>query len=248
MNQKEFWNKQALDFPRYNDMDDEFQQKLINIFKEKNMLSKDSTVIDIGCGTGVYTIPIAKEAKKVLALDISPKMLEILKEDSWNYNLTKTIEIKCSNWSEFQSEEKYDLVFASLSAAFRNNADFEKILDYAKGYVCFLDFVDTKGSNFEELLSSKLKIKKQIYKDLENIKQWLNSKNIEYKTIPLTNNYTRLIDIDSALMKVKEVIEFSGNDLELSDDEILILLKPLMIGNKVNFVFNMKLELVWSDL
>lgn len=245
MSQKEFWDNKALDFPRYDEKNDKFQQKLIGILKEKKMLTKDSTVIDIGCGTGVYTIPIAKEAKNVLALDISTNMIESLQEDSWNHNVNKKIETKLTCWSEFESEEKFDLVFASLSAAFTTNDDFEKILKHSKGYVCFLDFVDTKGSNFEEVLFDNFRIDKFVYKDLENIKKWLNLKKINYETVPLINNYSKLIDIDLAIEKIEEQIRFSKKDIDLTKNEILNLLKSFMVNGKVKNELNMKLELIY---
>jgi len=247
MSQKELWDKKAVNFPRYNKEDDDLQQKVIKILKDENILNSNTTVLDIGCGTGVYTIPLAKEAKDILALDISSTMLELLEEDSWNHNVNDKIKTINSNWQEFESEEKFDLVFASLSAAFSDDRDFEKILNYSKKHICFLDFVNDKGSNFEELLFNSYKIDKIIFKDLENKKRWLNSKSIKYKTIPLENTYSSLIELDVAIIKIKEIINYSKNKINLNDEEIVTLLKPLMIGKKVSFVMNMNLELLFWE-
>jgi ubiquinone/menaquinone biosynthesis C-methylase UbiE len=35
---------------------------------------------DLGCGSGVFTIPLSKKVKKVYAIDIEQKMLDILKQ------------------------------------------------------------------------------------------------------------------------------------------------------------------------
>ena len=43
-------------------------------------LSKNDSVLDLGCGEGSVTIPIAKKVTKVTAIDSSEKMLELLKE------------------------------------------------------------------------------------------------------------------------------------------------------------------------
>ena len=40
-------------------------------------LKKDDTVLEIGCGTGLVTFGVAARVKRVLAYDISPKMLEV---------------------------------------------------------------------------------------------------------------------------------------------------------------------------
>jgi len=43
-------------------------------------LSKEDSVLDLGCGEGSVTIPIAKKVAKLTAIDSSEKMLELLKE------------------------------------------------------------------------------------------------------------------------------------------------------------------------
>ncbi|RXJ77083.1 hypothetical protein CRV03_07410 [Arcobacter sp. F155] len=248
MSKKEFWDKAAADFPRYNKENDQFQQKIIEILKNENVINKNTSVLDIGCGTGVYTIPLAKEVKSVLALDISPAMLDILQEDSWNYNVKEKIKADSSGWRDFKSGEKFDLVFATLSAAFSEDVDFEKILEYSNGSVCFLDFVEEKGSNFEELLFHQYGIEKFVFKDLENKKRWLKSKNIKYKKFPLQNTHSELLELDDAILKIKESIKISKKEISPSDEDIVNLLKPITIGSKVNYVLNINLELLlWKS-
>ena len=45
-------------------------------------LQPDDTVLDIGAGTGRWSIAMARVCKKVTALDVSTRMLEILKENA----------------------------------------------------------------------------------------------------------------------------------------------------------------------
>jgi len=44
-------------------------------------LQPEDTVLDIGAGTGRWSIPMARVCKKVTALDVSSRMLEILREN-----------------------------------------------------------------------------------------------------------------------------------------------------------------------
>ncbi|WP_298501715.1 class I SAM-dependent methyltransferase [uncultured Methanobrevibacter sp.] len=44
------------------------------------ILDEHDTVLDVGCGEGSVTIPIAKKVKQVIGLDSSPKMLEYLEK------------------------------------------------------------------------------------------------------------------------------------------------------------------------
>ncbi len=42
------------------------------------LLRGEDTVLDVGCGTGRYTLPLARRCERVVALDASPAMLEHL--------------------------------------------------------------------------------------------------------------------------------------------------------------------------
>ena len=56
-------------------------------FISKLILNKEDTVLDLGCGNGIITIPIAKEVKSVTAVDLSDKMLEILNKKAKEENI-----------------------------------------------------------------------------------------------------------------------------------------------------------------
>ncbi len=43
-------------------------------------LGRDDVVADLGAGIGYFTFPIAEEVREVIAVDMEPKMLEILSE------------------------------------------------------------------------------------------------------------------------------------------------------------------------
>ncbi|MFV9511128.1 class I SAM-dependent methyltransferase [Tepidibacillus sp. LV47] len=44
-------------------------------------LKKEDTVLDLGAGTGYFSLPIAKLVKKVIAVDVSEEMLSHLKQE-----------------------------------------------------------------------------------------------------------------------------------------------------------------------
>lgn len=51
-------------------------------------LSLSDVVVDLGAGNGFFTVPFAEQVDKVLAVDIEPKMLELLKENAQSKNQT----------------------------------------------------------------------------------------------------------------------------------------------------------------
>lgn len=51
-------------------------------------ICKDHTVIDFGCGTGALTIEMAKRCKRVYAVDVSERMLAVLRQKAEKHGIT----------------------------------------------------------------------------------------------------------------------------------------------------------------
>ncbi|QQE77059.1 class I SAM-dependent methyltransferase [Alicyclobacillus sp. SO9] len=49
-------------------------EKLLSVLP----MEKEHTVVDVGAGTGYFAIPVAQRVKRVIAVDVEPKMLEEL--------------------------------------------------------------------------------------------------------------------------------------------------------------------------
>ena len=77
------WDKAAPGFYRRTKKED-YNDALF----EKLILTDEYSVLDVGCGEGSVTIPIAKRVKKVNGVDSSPKMLEYLKKEQMTTTLT----------------------------------------------------------------------------------------------------------------------------------------------------------------
>jgi SAM-dependent methyltransferase len=71
----EYWNARARRLPSGAKQDLYVQHML-----QRMDVSPESTVLDVGCGAGALTIPLARIARSVTALDQSPAVLEVLAE------------------------------------------------------------------------------------------------------------------------------------------------------------------------
>lgn len=105
------WNKAAPNFGKSARKDD-YHTRLI----EKINVSKDDTILDLGCGEGSITIPLAKRAKSVTGVDSAYKMLEILNEKAQKEGIgnIKTIEGDLTNIT-IDNVGKHDIIVASRS-------------------------------------------------------------------------------------------------------------------------------------
>lgn len=72
---------------------------------EKNEIE---TVLDIGCGPGHYVMSALKQGKRVTALDIASKMLDLTKERVEESDLEPNVNYLLADYMEHKFEEKFD--------------------------------------------------------------------------------------------------------------------------------------------
>ena len=128
------WDKTAAQFRQWMDVDD-YPVKLMQHVK----LKPEWSLLDIGCGTGAVSIPAAKKAGRITALDISGEMLQILKEDAQKQNISN-ITYMHRSWNDImvgEDIEPHDIVVASRSVGREPDIQsaLEKIDSAATKYV-----------------------------------------------------------------------------------------------------------------
>ncbi|WP_347489820.1 class I SAM-dependent methyltransferase [Desulfoscipio sp. XC116] len=153
---EEFWNGRAEQFKaNLRKNGGERVEQLITLLSEKNLLKRDGTVLDIGCGIGRHAVEFAEKAGSVVGVDISANMLHYARENSLSSG-ADNIEYVKLNWeavdlSERCWEKYFDLVFASMCPAVRSKRGLEKMSLACKDY-CFINqYIEKKDSLGEEL-------------------------------------------------------------------------------------------------
>ena len=103
------WSKAAVKYSQRASKD-KYTEQLIS----KMILSKEDTVLDVGCGEGSVTIPLSKEVASVTAIDATDKMLEILDEKIKEQEINNIETIKDDvNYVTLEKYGNYDIVLAS---------------------------------------------------------------------------------------------------------------------------------------
>ena len=96
-----------------------YDSEMANIrFKILEMYCKDKKVVDFGCGTGEYFIPIAKIAKKIVGVDFSENMINILKLNLKKYTI-QNVKILRENIKHTSLDSNYFDTVYSLSTLYQ---------------------------------------------------------------------------------------------------------------------------------
>ena len=117
---------------------------------DKGIINAESTVLDIGCGSGQFAVELAKRTKKVVGLDFSEKMLDYASNNAAAAGLDNT-EFIHTDWEGFQCTEPFDLVVASMSPAIAQPEHLYKMLECSRGF-CYLSSFVERHSHLKEKL------------------------------------------------------------------------------------------------
>ena len=148
---KEKWhfkvsNKKA-NVDMWDSMANSFGSHMLPTFEDNNflklidrhkMIDTNSIILDVGCGTGSYALALAGHCKKVIGIDLSPRMIEIAKERAVKENISN-VEFYCMDWHEMDLskegyEDTFDLVFAHMTPAVQSWDTFLKLSQASRGW------------------------------------------------------------------------------------------------------------------
>ena len=156
------WDDAALGFFKRTRKDD-YQDALF----EKLILDEYDTVLDVGCGEGSVTIPIAKRVKKVIGIDSSPKMLEYLEKRAGENNIDN-IETILKPIEEIRYDEIGDVDVVVCSRSLNGIIPIDEVLleldKIANKYV-FITIFGPENKKIEKDFDKELGIKTEDFPD-----------------------------------------------------------------------------------
>ncbi|HAH30867.1 MAG TPA: hypothetical protein DCL44_00975 [Elusimicrobia bacterium] len=130
LNEKLFWNNRARNYPLPFESENlKKTNRILRILRIMGAHFEGRRVLDIGCGTGVYALPLAGKAKSVLGLDSSPAMLKIFRAECRNHDVTNASCV-LSSWAAIPSARlagRFDIALASMTMAIKNKTDLLKM-------------------------------------------------------------------------------------------------------------------------
>jgi SAM-dependent methyltransferase len=156
-----FWDNRAPEFNKVvrQGRPDERIKKINEFLLHNNLLTKQSSVLDIGCGPGRFAVEFAKQAADVTGLDISDKMLDFAVQNAKADKLTN-VSFRKLDWHEVDLEEhnwakRFDLVTAINSPGISDQITLEKMCAASKGS-CFLSNIVDRTDSVQDILRTEI--------------------------------------------------------------------------------------------
>jgi len=172
----------------------------------KSYCKKTDRLLDLGCGTGLFSIALSEYVKNIIAVDSSEKMIEIAneKKDAQNI-LNLSFEVKTIEQMDFQAGS-YDIICAF------------NVLLYIEGYKSLLDRIYgilPQGGYFVSVTDcvGENKIMRVINKLLQRM-----------RIIPYMNQFTTA-QLENVIIQAGFRIVFSENVYEKTPNYFIVAQK-----------------------
>ena len=123
--------------------------------RSRGLLDADSTVIDIGCGPGLFVMEFAATARHVEGLDHSRRFIEYAEMCAKARQINNVSFLETNfltldiNKSGLAGE--YDLVFTSITPAATGNGSLEKLIGMSRAFCHNTSFVNVRDSLAERV-------------------------------------------------------------------------------------------------
>lgn len=133
----EYWDKASTTYDKSErEVRNRRLEKTLGLLKQKGLLFEGMRVLEIGCGTGLLAMALAKNGAHVTALDFSQGMLDRFSE-RLTPDLSDRISILSEDWHTLDIQKKgwakqFDLVIAFMSPGVATADAFFKMMACSK--------------------------------------------------------------------------------------------------------------------
>lgn len=141
------WSREAYLYDRQSTADWR-TEGFMKVVAELDLLTTESTVLDVGCGAGVYTAAFAQRAGDVLGVDLSASMVEAGRRRAQRENLPN-LRFEVLDWRDADMDAmdwraKYDVVTARMTPAVSDARSFGKFVACGRKHGIYENFIQRK--------------------------------------------------------------------------------------------------------
>ncbi|MBW2621972.1 MAG: class I SAM-dependent methyltransferase [Deltaproteobacteria bacterium] len=147
---EDFWNLFSKSYARRNRDTQTFQDTIISRLQAQGVFNERSLVLDIGCGPGTYTLPLARHCRKVTGLDTAKEMLETLQNEARLMNVADRIEVDSRDWADFPDQPRFDVAVGANTPAIRDFQSLMKMNSVSRAYGCLINYAGRVTSTLRD--------------------------------------------------------------------------------------------------
>jgi SAM-dependent methyltransferase len=243
-----YWDDRAPDYALPSDKESiERADKIINVLAARGLSIDGAAILDIGCGTGNLSLPLAQRGAQVTGIDISESMLMRLKAEAEGAGINN-IRTILGSWNNVDTETEnltasFDIVISSLSIALRSRSDLIRMDQCSRNHCVCIACGEIRRSMFYEALLSRFNLPMDPIPDIRSIRKELDLMKREhsYDFFTVTREKRNTLDELAADIAEKYDIEGIKPDIKSIKSRIYCLLPGIQDNDSI-------LCRSWSDI
>ena len=111
-------------------------KEVAQILKDARVLESCGTLLDLGCGTGGFSLAFAQQGMQVTAVDMDYPSLLVLSNRAKANGLE--IETERTMWERYNPKSKFDVVFSSMCPAICDYRELLRFEGMGSKYGCLI--------------------------------------------------------------------------------------------------------------
>lgn len=247
-NEKLFWNNRAKNYPR--PFEKETYAKTGRLLKLLAGLGADfrgKRLLDIGCGTGVYALRLARTARRAVGVDSSPEMLKLFRAERRARGI-KNASCLLSTWSGLPAARaagRFDAALASMTMAVKTRADLLK-MEKAAPLRVYIGWAGERRNPLLEKVYARHGVKYRAPEGAALVLRELDRLGRAYRVRYVRDSWTRKASFADTLRDIEVGLKVNGAAIDRPWTEAL--LRRLERGGRITQRTSVKKALiVWRD-
>ncbi|MDR1546690.1 MAG: class I SAM-dependent methyltransferase [Deltaproteobacteria bacterium] len=220
--QADFWDRRAASFPRYDPAPDGYEVQILQAARELGVDFRGKTVLDVGCGSGMYTLRLAQEAARVTAVDVSERMLEISRRDAGALGLTN-IDYQQADWGEHELAGRSDVVFCSMCPAVKDDEGKKKLLAAVGEVLVFVGFARWTDPEPVKSLLERWRLTPKRFESGPEMRQWLTAQKLSFVWRAKSGVWFKRLQLEEAVEWCSTIL----SDCGLKEPERAVIVEHL---------------------
>ena len=181
-------------------------------------------ILDIGCGTGVYALTLARKAGKVLGLDSSPAMLKVFRAQARARKL-KNARCRKAAWADIPAAEirkDFDIALASMTMAIKGKADLLKMEAAARERCVYIGWAGVRKNSLLEAIYSRHGLKYRAPEGAGRVLKALKAMGRRPRVKFITDSWTKSAPPALLLRELGVTMKVNGTRLDRAWTEALL--------------------------
>ncbi len=246
-NEKLFWNNRARNYPLPFEKETYAKTgRLLRLLAGLGVEFKGLRVLDIGCGTGVYALRLAKQAKSALGVDSSPEMLKLFRAEQRRRGIRNASAL-LSSWKTMPAGRlagRFDVALASMTMAIKDRSDIVK-MEKTAGLCVYIGWAGVRRNALLEKVYAKHGVKYQAPEGAGVVLKVLKKLGREPRVKYITDSWTKKASTADTLRDLEVGLKVNGAKMDRPWVEAL--LKKIARNGKVRQATSVRKALiVWT--